>query len=408
MKETLKHVLAKIKPSEKEEQEVKRIANKILGRIKIKDAKPVLGGSGEKGTWLRGTHDIDVYVKFSPKKYENGEISKVLRKSLTRSFGKVDTLHGSRDYYQIKQYGYTVEIVPIINIKKVSEAQNITDISPFHAEWVKKHKKGDEIRLAKAFCRANNCYGAESHIQGFSGYVLEILVIHYGSFSGFIRHVSKWKPKERLDPAKHGVQLNEAKTHSPLILIDPVQNDRNAAAALSKDKYNKLIKAAQNFLKKPSEDAFIKKDITLDDIRKKAEGKKLVRLEITPLEGKEDVIGAKLLKSFEFIRKQLALEGFKVHSCDWKWDGKADFWFITEKEDLSGFKEHKGPKLSQEKHVKKFKEKNKDYEIYQKNGRIYSKTPRDYRNPEQFIKHLLTLENLKKKFIDIQLLWETP
>ena len=58
----------------------------------------------------------------------------------------------------------------------------------------KKKIKGkilDEIRLAKAFCHANGCYGAESYIKGFSGYALELLVYHYGSFQKFVKAITK-------------------------------------------------------------------------------------------------------------------------------------------------------------------------------------------------------------------------
>ena len=45
------------------------------------------------------------------------------------------------------------------------------------------------IRIAKAFCHANNSYGAESYINGFSGYALELLVYYYGSFLKFIKGI---------------------------------------------------------------------------------------------------------------------------------------------------------------------------------------------------------------------------
>lgn len=408
MKEALKKVFEKIKPSKQGELEVKKVSEQIINKIRIKDVKPVLGGSGEKGTWLKDTHDIDIYVKFDPKKYDTNEISQILKKSLKKTFKKIETLHGSRDYYRVYKEGYTIEIVPILNIKKVTEARNITDVSPFHAEWVKKHGKGDEIRLAKSFCKAQECYGAESYIQGFSGYVLEILVIHYGSFENFIKNVAKWKPKEFIDHEKHGVKLNKAKTYSPLILIDPVQPDRNAAAALSREKYNKLIQAAKKLLQKPSEEMFEKKEITRDDLKKKAKDKVLVTLEVKPLKGKEDVIGAKLMKALEYLRRQLIFEDFKIYDYGWKWDGKALFWLILDKKELPEFKEHQGPKLEQKKHVENFKQKNKECEIYEKNGRVYAKTIRNYRKPEELIKKLIGDENFKTKVSDVKVFQENP
>ena len=353
-------------------------------------------------------YDIDIYVKFNPKKYKNEEISKILKKELKQRFKKIEMLHGSRDYYRVYEKKYTIEIIPIMDIKKVEEAQNITDISPFHAKWVKKRKKGNEVRLVKAFCKAQNCYGAESYIQGFSGYVLEILTIHYGSFEKFIKKVAKWQRKEYVDPEKHGVKLNKAKTYSPLILIDPVQADRNAAAALSRKKYNKLIQAAQKFLHKSVEEAFEKKEITIEELERRAKGKKLILLEVKPLRGKEDVIGAKLLKALNYLRKQLMLKEFKIYDYNWKWDKKALFWFILDKDDLPDFREHRGPRLKQKKHVEKFKQKNKKYQIYKKQGRVYSKMPREYKKAEQLVKKIIKDEPFKNRIKSIKVSQETP
>ncbi len=45
------------------------------------------------------------------------------------------------------------------------------------------------------------------------------------------------------------MELNKSKIQSPLIVIDPVQAGRNAAAALSFEKYDLLRKKAKEFLK---------------------------------------------------------------------------------------------------------------------------------------------------------------
>ena len=74
----LKKVLETIKPGKDEELFVKRLSAEVMAKVKIKDTKVVLGGSGAKGTWLKGTHDVDIYVKFNPKKYKGKDISKIL------------------------------------------------------------------------------------------------------------------------------------------------------------------------------------------------------------------------------------------------------------------------------------------------------------------------------------------
>ncbi|MFH1331796.1 MAG: CCA tRNA nucleotidyltransferase [archaeon] len=396
MDQVLKKVLGRIKPTSEEELFVKRISDEVMKKIKVRDAKVILGGSGAKGTWMKGTHDVDIYVKFDLKRCRDKDISKVLAKELKKKFSKVLVLHGSRDYFRINKDKFTFEIVPILDIKKASEAVNITDISPLHTVWVRKHAKlADDIRLAKAFCRAQSCYGAESYIRGFSGYVLEILVIYYGSFKNFVKAVANWKQKEHIDVMKHGVELNRAKTQSPLILIDPVQADRNAAAALGREQYDKLIAAAKKFLSSPSEDFFVRKEFSLDDLKKKAKGKSLVVFEAVPLKGKEDVVGAKLLKAFNYIRNLFLREGFTVYDSSWYWDGNAFFYLIVNPGLLPEFKIHVGPKASQQRHSSRFREKNRKYAVYEDRGRLCAKIPRRFRDASSFSKNLIKDENLK-------------
>ena len=301
--EFIKEILTKIKPTKEEVTLVNEIYKNIKSKIKIKDAVVELGGSGAKDTWLSKTNDIDIYVKFNKSKYSKKDISTILEKSLKKHF-RISKLHGSRDYFQIKIKKFTVEIIPILKINKVKEAENITDISPFHVKYVKKYNKGDEIRLVKEFCKAQNCYGAESYIQGFSGYVLEILTIKYGSFNNFIKNISKWKKPTLIGNKNLINKLNKSKTKSPLILIDPVDEDRNASAAVNEEKYNQLITSCKNYLKKPSEKFFIKQEFNLEKIKNKYKNKNLIILNIKPLTGKQDVVGSKLLKCLNYIQKR--------------------------------------------------------------------------------------------------------
>ena len=265
MKKLLSEVLSDIRPTKEYEKEILDKANKIINKINkdIKHAKAVLGGSGAKGTWLK-TFDADIFVKFNYGKFKDksNKLSDILGKFLKKSF-KATRLHGSRDYFQIKQQKFTFEIVPILEIKKAEQAKNITDVSPLHSNFVLKHKKlTDEIRLTKQFFKAAKVYGAESYIHGFSGYVCEILTVYYGSFIKLMKYIPKWKEKTVID-IKHYyknknifIEINQSKLTSPLIIIDPVQKDRNAAAALDYEKFEVLKHRAKEFLKKPSKEFF--------------------------------------------------------------------------------------------------------------------------------------------------------
>ncbi|MBW2977415.1 nucleotidyltransferase domain-containing protein, partial [Candidatus Woesearchaeota archaeon] len=353
--ELLKEILKEIKPSKEEEKEVKDKIDKFLKRVNkgLKDAKAVLGGSGAKDTWLSKAHDADIFVEFDYKKYKDksDQLSDILGKHLKKVFGKINRLHGSRDYFQIKEKSFSFEIVPVLKIKNAKEAVNITDVSLLHANWVKKRMKildkkfsasqksqsdflgykkfADEIRLTKQFCKVQGVYGAESYIKGFSGYICEILTIYYKGFLNLVKNVSKWRDKTIIDIEKYYKNnkevlrsLNLAKIYSPLVIIDPVQADRNAAAAVSTEKYEQFICACKEFLKKPSKEFFKRKEVSVDDLKKRAGKDKLVLLEIVALAGKEDVVGSKLLKVLEFIETKLKQNEFKIYEKGWKWDKK--------------------------------------------------------------------------------------
>mgnify|MGYP001611005565 FL=1 len=250
-----KKILAKITPTEEEKQNMLKIVKEILNKLAIKDAVVSLGGSGAKDTWLRNSNEIDIYVRFNYNKFkdDDSEISKILGNALRKKFKNITRLHGSRDYYQIKYKDFTIEAIPILDINEPEQARNITDISKMHVDYVLKHYRfSKDIRLAKAFAKANNIYGAESYISGFSGYLLELLIIHYKGFMNLIKNASKWKLKTIIGNEADVKTLNESKLGS-LIFLDPVQNSRNAAAALSKEKYEEFINICKTFVKNPSD-----------------------------------------------------------------------------------------------------------------------------------------------------------
>ena len=276
MKKLLLEVLEDIKPSKDYEKDILGNANNIISAINkgIKNAKAVLGGSGAKGTWLK-TFDVDIFVKFNYNKFsdKSDELSNILEKLLKKKF-KIVKLHGSREYFQIRREKFTFEIVPILDIKKAEQAKNITDVSPLHSNFVRKHKKlANEIRLAKQFFKAGKVYGAESYIRGFSGYVCEILTVNYGSFLNLIKSASKWKEKTVIDVMKYYEgqnvfnAINKSKLLSPLVVIDPVQKDRNAAAALDHEKFDIIRRRSKEFLKNPVKEFFEEKVLSENDIR---------------------------------------------------------------------------------------------------------------------------------------------
>jgi tRNA nucleotidyltransferase (CCA-adding enzyme) len=387
-------VLERITPEKKDLEEIKKVLSKIM-KIKNKKIELFIGGSYAKQTLVKRDkgYDVDIFVMFPYKMASHSHkladyLSSILRKYKIKAI----RLHGSRDYFQVKMGKVTIELVPILKIKKAEEAVNITDISPLHVSYVlnkirKKKKLADEIRLAKSFCYATDCYGAESYIRGFSGYVLEVLVCYYGSFKKFLKQIVKWNGKDKIviDPKKHyssGVQalhsLNEAKIHSPIILIDPVQKDRNAAAALSFRTLEKFQKIVKEYLKKPKEEYFFKQEINIKKLENEAKKKKakFITMKVTSSKNKADIAGAKTKKFYEYLKFIMKKNGFNVIKSIYGFSEKnlnAIYYFIYKEPNKEFLIE--GPPLNiNEKYIKKFKKRWK--KTFVKNKRIYTKTTR--------------------------------
>lgn len=408
----LKEVLEDISPDDSSARLVDEFLRKLNSGLKKKKLKAtaVLGGSFAKGTRLKGDHDVDIFVRFDLK-YDSEKLSDLLEPCLKQ--WKPERIHGSRDYFQIKN-GMKLEIVPVLAIKKPKEAKNVTDFSPWHVSWTNNagKKLKNEIMLAKRFLKAQKAYGAESYIKGFSGHVVDILVIHYGGFLKFLKAASNWKlaKKSKTDDEKQVVDhyntykgkallmLNKSKLQSPLVLIDPVQPERNAAAALDAEHYNKLILAAKKFLKKSSKSFFVDKKTNFAKIAKKG---KLVRIFAQSLPGSEDVSGTKLLKAFEFLKQKLAGAGFKLAESGWQWDKKknAVLWFVAKQKQLPEMELRQGPPANREPFASDFKKKyKKSGKVFASKGKLWAKVGRKYRTVEELLAVLLRDSYLKDKF----------
>ena len=413
IKSILNEVLEAIQPDRNYEKEIFERLDAIIKKINRnqKDFKAVLGGSGAKGTWLK-TFDADIFVLFDYGKYKgkSHELSGILEKTLKKKFKNIIKLHGSRDYLQIRENSFTFEIVPILKIKKAEQAKNITDVSPLHSNWVRKHKKSvNEIKLTKQFAQAQNVYGAESHIKGFSGYVCEILTVYYGSFLNLMKNAAKWDDKAVVDAEKYyrGIDVfkvvNVSKLISPLIVIDPVQKDRNAAAAMSIEKFEAFKKAAKEFLKNPSKDFFAKKSLKALFLELKGKNKKLIVIEACPLTGKTDVVGSKLMKIFGFLKQQLENEEFKILKSEWEWNRHSNsfFYFLFDKKSLPKTAEIEGPPLGMAQHVENFRKIHK--KTFRKKGKIYAIVRRKYTVPENLLKELIGHDYSKERSKSIKL-----
>ena len=310
----LKEILQNVTPSKKELKDIKKILAENLQKVKANikknriNADVFIGGSFAKGTMIKkDNYEVDVFIRFD-RKYKDILLSGITEKLLQGI--RVQKIHGSRDYFKAKiAENLAVEFVPVRRIKNPREAENITDLSYSHVNYIKKKIKSekllDEIRLAKAFCYANGSYGAESYVLGFSGYGLELLIFHYKSFLQFIRAMVRLDPKKKevIDLEKHHknknhvlMDINAAKLQSPIILVDPTYKQRNVLAALSLETLRNFQKVCKDFLEKPSVNFFTQKVINIEKIKAEAinRGYEFVLLNISTNRQEGDIAGSKL------------------------------------------------------------------------------------------------------------------
>ena len=106
----------------------------------------------------------------------------------------------------------------------------------------------DDARLLKQFCKGIGVYGSDARHEGFSGYICELLVVKYGSFHGVLSAASVWNPPVRVAL----VEPSHAFQRAPLVVVDPVDATRNAAANVNEENLIRFISASKKYLKKPS------------------------------------------------------------------------------------------------------------------------------------------------------------
>ena len=272
----LKEVYKKIEPTKIEREKLEKLSERTL-IISNKFAKKVNGraiiaGSLTRNTWLTNKKEFDIFIIF-PKNVPEKKLE-----NLGLNFGKkiIKELNGS---YKIEyaQHPYIrgivnsvqIDIVPCYEIKPGERIKSAVDRTPLHVEYLNKHitkNLSDDVKLLKQLCTANKIYGADAKTEGFSGYVCELLLIKYGNFVNLLKNVIKWEPGEIIDienyyNRKDYPKLKKIFKDEVLIIIDPTDKTRNAAAAISANSFFMLKKMANVFLKDPSDEVFFEEEI---------------------------------------------------------------------------------------------------------------------------------------------------
>lgn len=362
-----------------------------------------VGGSLAKGSLLKKEkYDVDIFLRFEWKLENISAIAFEILKELDKSY-KISIIHGSRDYFKLEKNKIVFEIVPVYKIKHPREARNVTDLSYFHVNYVKRktnEKLREEILLAKQFCHAQGIYGAESYVQGFSGYGLECLIIYYKKFSKMLKELSKVEDRIIIDIEKYYKKksdvlfmLNESKLKGPIILVDPTFKERNVLAALSRESFEKFKRIAFEFLKSPSLKFFESKKFNANELSRKGE---ILKIKIKTDRQEGDIAGTKMKKFFRFLGLELSKYMDIFESKFLYEEGQsADCYFVVKpKKEFVVI----GPPIKMKDSVIAFKKKHKD--TYEKAGYVHAKEKIE-QNPRKLVEKLANKEKERLRSMGI-------
>ncbi len=270
-KEIELEVLKRIKPSKEEYDLVWNVYRRIETIIKRElekhgiTAEISLQGSIKKDTWISGERDLDIFVLFPPE-WTREELENKGFKILVeaaKNIGNYSIRYAEHPYVRIIIDNVEADLVPAFKIDSSDKIKSAVDRTPFHTQYVIENlspDKRDDVRLLKKFMRAIGVYGAEVKVKGFSGYLVELLVITYGGFRNVLKQALNWKPPVYINTL--GLQkrefhklINVLKRKYPNSVIyvpDPVDPERNVAAAVSLRSLATFSIAASCYLRNPS------------------------------------------------------------------------------------------------------------------------------------------------------------
>jgi len=270
------------------------------------------------------------------------------------------------------------------------EWQSAADRSSFHTRFMLESLSGqmkDDVRLLKQFLKSNSVYGAEIAKQGFSGYVAEVLVWNFGSFEGVIKKIAKLKQN-------HVIGKASKKFDTPVVIMDPIDDKRNLAAAISTENIGKFVLVCRAFLKKPSLSFFKSRSSTKKNL------KDVIVVEFNYSARSPDIIWGQIKRAANALATQMEIEGFKVLRNGAATDEKkeAALFFVSQALEIEKNMVREGPGFFSETDSEKFITKNfKKGEIMwiDNKGKILSLQKRKNNNAKTFLNDLLK-NNLNK------------
>ena len=383
-------VLASLRPTQEEKDHVCGIAHRVLDLIrKSGEAEGMIVGSVARHTWVRGDRDLDVFMLFDPSlsreelEKQGLSLARGVAAALTDTYYEKYAEH---PYINARIDDVDVDLVPCYNVDSAAGIQSAVDRTPFHTRYITEKINGmiDDVLLLKRFTKAGAIYGSDQMTEGFSGYLCELLILHYGGFAPLLRAAAEWKPQVIIDMEDHAAKEFE----EPLVMIDPVDPKRNVAAAVSLDRMADFVELARGYRDSPSQSFFELPEapsIMPDDLASLLEhrGTFLYAITFTTPPYIEEIVVPQLKRSTSAVCEHLERNGFAVHHAHYRMEREQCMLlfelFVAE---LPAIRSHLGPPVWNRVNAEKFRSKHRNSPLpgpYIENGRYETEVFRQFR-----------------------------
>ena len=316
-------------------------------------------GSTARDTWLAGDRDIDVFVRF-PTDLDREDLE-----TLGLEVGHAVLPDGTEEYAEHPYVvgtvdGFQVDLVPCYAVADPQAIRSAVDRTPFHNDYLAARLDADnvgDIRVAKQFLTGVGAYGSNLRTRGFSGFLVELLVLEHGTVRALLEAAADWHPPVRFDPAGH----SETTFEDPLVVVDPTDPERNVAAVCSESNVARLQHYARDLLADPDVSTF--ESTRPDPLDVEALSAIIERRTITPVALRfeapdvvEDQLYPQLEKSIEGVTGALDRQGFDVlRAAAWA-DEMAVCYADLAVAERPSVERHEGPPVHVRKHAEVFVE----------------------------------------------------
>jgi len=310
MKQVISKIGKSVMPSKNIEKSKKQIADEAFTLVEnqIRNYPEIVGlefgGSYAKNTWLSKEADIDIFIKFK-KSIPDEKFTEISKKIGFESMKKYNPYvrYSEHPYVEARIKKTKINVVPCYDVN-LGEWKSSADRSPFHTKYMQNAltpKMRNEVRILKTFLKLTKIYGAEIAKQGFSGYVSEVLILNFGSFENIIKSIAKIQQNQIIGKTSKVFETS-------IIIIDPVDSNRNLAAAISDENIGKFILACRSFQNNPTLQFF--KPKKLKSSKNNLENVLVVKFNFKMRS--PDIIWGQIKRATTSLTTQLELGGFNV------------------------------------------------------------------------------------------------